>query len=418
MATLYDIDLLRGLFEYKLNDATIKVKSFYEQIEDAEQLDRFVEEVREMIALQNQEKSVSNFKAHGIIRQQSQAEIINIKTNYISPLEYEMRLDLEPIDRDYVLDKVKTLIDNLRGLKFDVILLTNGMVKIIEPNTINTTSDEREIRLGGTSLTSQPNFVSIVGSYNPTNATTSWSSDIDNQFHNYGTGTPFVTTGVPTGFWFIYNNKLYFRSLTLTSYGPSVYTYGTAQEVGTIQGTYKISLSFNGIQTNEPYINNGADRVNIFFSGSATIVQSNVSLGNDIVLTTIQAGKNTGTNYVVEPTEIPASLSLNDDTFPLYSTGYQSIDRNLAISNKINYSFVYDSSNALYNAMYRYARFGKAVGDSTALDPNAIYTIKEYRQSYGVVTIDKIYAKINDIGTSNTNGDVMTITCGFKVGAY
>jgi hypothetical protein len=332
-----------------------------------------------------------------------------------------------------VLDKVKTLIDNLRGRKFDVILLTNGMVKIIEPNTINTTSDEREIRLGGTSMTSQPNFVSIVGSYNPTNATTSWSSDIDNQFHNYGTGTPFVTTGVPTGFWFIYNNKLYFRSLTLTSVGPSVYTYGpgedgTAQEVGTIQGTYKISLSFNGIQTNEPYINNGADRVNIFFSGSATIVQSNVSLGNDIVLTTIQAGKNTGTNYVVEPTEIPASLSLNDDTFPLYSTGYQSIDRNLAISNKINYSFVYDSSNALYNAMYRYARFGKAlifnnttelyVADANALDPNAIYTIKEYRNSFGVVTIDKIYAKINDVGTSNTNGDVMTITCGFKVGAY
>lgn len=405
MATLYDIDLLRALFEYKLNDATIKVKSFYEQIEDAEQLDRFVEEVREMIALQNQEKSVSNFKAHGIIRQQSQAEIINIKTNYISPLEYEMRLDLEPIDRDYVLDKVKTLIDNLRGLKFDVVLLDDGQVKVIESAEIDTSLDKKKLNKSFL-------FFVPLSSYDPTlsanNAT--FSSDISTQF--------VITPDVIYVLYMIYNNRLYTRTYRKLGSAPGTVTIGTAQDLGLIKDTYKISLSFNGIQTNEPYINNGADRVNIFFSGSATIVQSNVSLGNDIVLTSIQAGKNTGTLYVVEPTEIPASLSLNDDTFPLYSTGYQSIDRNLAISNKINYSFVYDSSNALYNAMYRYARFGKAVGDSTALDPNAIYTIKEYRQSYGVVTIDKIYAKINDIGTSNTNGDVMTITCGFKVGAY
>ena len=405
MATLYDIDLLRGLFEYKLNDATIKVKSFYEQIEDAEQLDRFVEEVREMIALQNQEKSVSNFKAHGIIRQQSQAEIINIKTNYISPLEYEMRLDLEPIDRDYVLDKVKTLIDNLRGLKFDVVLLDNGQVKVIESAEIDTSLDKK--KLNKTFL-----FFVPLSSYDPTLSTNNatFSSDISTQF--------VITPDVVYVLYMIYNNRLYTRTYRKLGFAPGTINIGTAQDLGLIKDTYKISLSFNGIQTNEPYINNGADRVNIFFSGSATIVQSKVSLGNDIVLTSIQAGKNTGTLYIVEPTEIPASLSLNDDTFPLYSTGYQSIDRNLSISNKINYSFVYDSSNALYNAMYRYARFGKAVGDSTALDPNAIYTIKEYRQSYGVVTIDKIYAKINDIGTSNTNGDVMTITCGFKVGAY
>lgn len=405
MATLYDIDLLRGLFEYKLNDATIKVKSFYEQIEDPEQLDRFVEEVREMIALQNQEKSVSNFKAHGIIRQQSQAEIINIKTNYISPLEYEMRLDLEPIDRDYVLDKVKTLIDNLRGLKFDVVLLDNGQVKVIESAEIDTSLDKKKLNKSFL-------FFTPLSSYDPTlsanNAT--FASDVLTQF--------VVTTNATWVLYMIYNNRLYSRTYFRLGSAPGTVTIGTAQDLGLIKDTYKISLSFNGIQTNEPYINNGADRVNIFFSGSATIVQSKVSLGNDIVLTTIQAGKDTGTLYTVEPTEIPASLSLNDDTFPLYSTGYQSIDRNLSISNKINYSFVYDNSNALYNAMYRYARFGKAVGDSTALDPNAIYTIKEYRQSYGVVTIDKIYAKINDIGTSNTNGDVMTITCGFKVGAY
>jgi hypothetical protein len=316
-----------------------------------------------------------------------------------------MRLDLEPIDRDYVLDKVKTLIDNLRGLKFDVVLLDNGQVKVIESAEIDTSLDKKKLNKSFL-------FFVPLSSYDPTLSTNNatFSSDISTQF--------VITPDVVYVLYMIYNNRLYTRTYRKLGSAPGTVTIGAAQDLGLIKDTYKISLSFNGIQTNEPYINNGADRVNIFFSGSATIVQSKVSLGNDIVLTSIQAGKNTGTLYIVEPTEIPASLSLNDDTFPLYSTGYQSIDRNLSISNKINYSFVYDSSNALYNAMYRYARFGKAVGDSTALDPNAIYTIKEYRQSYGVVTIDKIYAKINDIGTSNTNGDVMTITCGFKVGAY
>jgi hypothetical protein len=415
---IYDIDLLRALFDDKLNDNTIFLASFYEQIQDDQQIERYVETIKELLALQNREKSESNYKAMGIIAQSGNAEIINIKQNYISPLEYQARFDIELSDRDYVLGKLKTLINDLRGRKFDLIQLANGTTKVITPNIINTTTDKLQIRLGGTSLTTQPNFMTIIGSYDPTSATTLWSNDIDAQFHNYPTSNPFANTGIDAGFWFVYNNKLYYRTLRLLS-PPSSYSYGTAVEVGTVDGLYKLSLSFDGIQSQEPYINNGVDRVFLFFGGSATVVESKVSLGNDIVLNTIQVGKNTGTIFTVEPTEIPASLSVSDDTFQTYANGYRTQDRNLAIGNKMAYSFIYDNTITLYNDLYVYARFGTNAG--TALVPGyaqQVFTIKEYRYSFGVLTTNTFFAKLGDVATSNTNGDVMTLSVNFKIGDY
>jgi hypothetical protein len=157
----------------------------------------------------------------------------------------------------------------------------------------------------------------------------------------------------------------------------------------------------------------------LFFGGSATVVEHKVSLGNDIILNTIQVGKNTGTIYTVEPTEIPSSLSVSDDTFQTYTNGYRSQDRNLAIGNKMAYSFIYDNTIALYNDLYTYARFGTNAG--TALVPGyaqQIFTIKEYRYSFGVLTTNTFYAKLGDVATSNTNGDVMTLSVNLKVGDY
>jgi hypothetical protein len=136
-------------------------------------------------------------------------------------------------------------------------------------------------------------------------------------------------------------------------------------------------------------------------------------MGNDIVRFTIQEGKDTGTIYVVEPTEIPSSLAVTDDSFQTWNTGYRTTDRNMTIDNKINYAFVYDRNNTLYNYLYQYARFGGGI-----TNPNTIYTIREYRYAFGVLNIDKFYAKLGEVQFSNTNGDVMTLSVAFKAGAY
>jgi hypothetical protein len=400
---VYDIDLLRALFVDKLNDNSIFLASFYEQIQDDEQINRYVDSIKELLALQNREKSESNYKAMGIIAQSGNAEIINIKQNYISPLEYQARFDIELSDRDYVLGKLKTLINDLRGRKFDVIALANGQIRIVAEPSLNLAARRMIV-----SSQKANNFVTISNTNpietTPTNFLTHLRATYNFLFGNY-TAT----------LWFIYNDNLYSRNIISTVVSSvQTFTFGTAINLGAVEGQYKLSLSFDGIQSQEPYINNGVDRVFLFFGGSATIVESKVSLGNDIVTTTIQVGKDSGTTYTVEPTEIPASLSVSDDTFQTYTTGYQSVDRNMAIGNKMSYSFIYDNSNAFYNDLYEYARFGKKSDVYTQI----VLTVREYRLSFGNLVFDTFYAKLGDVSTSNTNGDVMTINATLKLGAY
>ena len=402
---IYDIDLLRALFVDKLNDNTIFLASFYEQIQDDQQIERYVETIKELLALQNREKSESNYKAMGIIAQSGNAEIINIKQNYISPLEYQARFDIELSDRDYVLGKLKTLINDLRGRKFDIVALTNGSVSILPDNfTIGQTTNKIALNPLGTFVT--------VGATNPTfTAPSAFVAHLNSTYEIVESSTAFLLN-VPYKVLFIYNNLL--RSRVITRTGATTYTYASLQTIGEVEKTYKLSLSFDGIQSQEPYINNGVDRVFLFFGGSATVVEANVSLGNDIILNTIQVGKNTGTIFTVEPTEIPASLSVSDDTFQTYANGYRTQDRNLAIGNKMAYSFIYDNTIALYNDLYTYSRFGTNASSYA----QQVFTIKEYRYSFGVLTTNTFFAKLGDVATSNTNGDVMTLSVNLKVGDY
>jgi hypothetical protein len=402
---IYDIDLLRALFVDKLNDNTIFLASFYEQIQDDQQIERYVETIKELLALQNREKSESNYKAMGIIAQSGNAEIINIKQNYISPLEYQARFDIELSDRDYVLGKLKTLINDLRGRKFDVVVLESGSIRILPDNyTINQTTNKLVLNASGTFVTT--------GGTNPLATTaTSFITHLNATYHQIESSTAFLLN-IPYTLLFIDNNDYYSRVITRT--GATTYTFGSAIKIGDVEQTFKLSLSFDGIQSQEPYINNGVDRVFLFFGGSATVVESKVSLGNDIILNTIQVGKNTGTIYTVEPTEIPASLSVSDDTFQTYANGYRTQDRNLAIGNKMAYSFIYDNTIALYNDLYTYSRFGT----NASTYAQQVFTIKEYRYAFGVLTTNTFFAKLGDVATSNTNGDVMTLSVNLKIGDY
>lgn len=405
MAT-YDIDLLRALFVDKLNDNSIFLASFYEQLQDDQQISRYVDTIKELLALQNREQTESSFKAMGIIAQSGSAEIINIKSSYISPLEYQARFDIQLNDRDYVLGKLKTLIDDLRGRKFDLIQLTNNTIYIPAIPTISPST-------GLIALQNNILISPIAGvSPNDGGIKTAIINDILAKY-SIVLGTTFTIRQInnPASNSFQLLERTFVR---VSSEGSFVNTLSDATVIGTIDERYKISLSFNGIQSQEPYINNGVDRVFIFFSGSATIVESKVSLGNDIVLNTIQVGYEEGTIFTVEPTEIPASLSVSDDTFQTYDNGYRTTDRNLAIGNKMAYSFIYDNTISLFNDLYTYARFG------TNADTYAqqVFTIKEYRYAFGVATINTFFAKLGDVATTNTNGDVITISVNFKVGDY
>jgi hypothetical protein len=459
MATLYDIDLLRALLVNRINDESVFLASFYEQIKGEEAIARYVDELKELIALQNQEKSKSNYKALGIVSQSGNANIVNIKQNYILPFDFQVRFDIELTDRDYVLDKIKDMILDTKGRKYDLALQDDGGVLVFgEPNTFNdlhslpiafnnayfvysggdpTSGTNYRTQLkNNLLLTKDTQNLDLTTYYIYNNAFyktiykhTGWTTASSTQFA-YDTAIEKKSTtiedsselsGALTAFLNDSGrtNRAILRVEQLSPLATTYYSIALTTEtniitnLGVVPQFYKLSLSFNTIQSQEPYITNGLDRVFLFFGGSVTIADGNVGMGNDIVRFTIQEGKDTGTIYEVEPTEIPSSLAVTDDSFQTWETGYRTTDRNMTIDNKINYAFVYDRNNTLYNYLYQYARFGGGI-----TNPNTIYTIREYRYAFGVLNIDKFYAKLGEVQFSNTNGDVMTLSVAFKAGAY
>jgi hypothetical protein len=400
MMEVYEIDLVRALFANKLNDPTIFLASFYEQIQDQEQISRYVDTIKDLIALQNREKSESTYKAMGIVAQAGDSEILNIKTNYVVPTNYSVRLDIELTDRDYVLAKIKALINDLRGRKFELAQLDSGSVIVFANPTF--TNDKINM-VNNLYINQNP------GTANPDDATSKTAIGTHlSTYYNLTDGVSYTMYQPNTP------NAGVFQLLSRTvSVSGGIYTIGNSTNLG-LYDLYKLSISFNGVQSQEPYINNGLDRVYLFFGGNVTITDEKVMLGNDIVQTTIQVGKDTGTIYNVEPNEIPASLALDTDGYGEWGTGYQGKERVIGVANKLSYSFIYDTTNALYNDWYKYSRFG--IGSSTYA--NQEFTIKEYRYSYGVLTVDKFYAKLGEITTQNTNGDVMMLSVAMNVGAY
>ena len=459
---IYEIDLVRALFANKLNDLTIFLASFYEQIDDQEQISRYVETIKELIALQNREKEVSTYKAMGIIAQAGDSEILNIKTNYVVPTNYTARFDIELSDRDYVLTKLKALISDLRGRKFEVGQLSSGEIKVFSTPLIYNDTHELPVitsgqyipYTGSDPISSSANFITHLKTrvvmtkdtqnvdnliyfpynsklYSTTYKHTGWTTQVTNvtaynasaekvdvavEFTSQVAGalTTFLNASGRTHRAVLKLIDLEALTTTYYSINLTTETRTTPVDLGTGYQLFKMSISFNGIQSQEPYINNGVDRVYLFFGGNVTITDEKVMLGNDITQTTIQVGKDTGTIYNVEPNEIPASLALDTDGYGEWGTGYQGKERIIGVANKLSYSFIYDTTNALYNDWYKYSRFG--IGSSTYA--NQIFTIKEYRYSYGVLTVNKFYAKLGEITTQNTNGDVMMLSVAMNVGAY
>lgn len=392
MAEIYDIDIVRAILDFKIADSTIFLASFYEQIQDEQEIARYVDTIKELVALQNQEKDKSLYKAMGIVSQSGSNEILNISSRYVSPLEYMCRFDIELEDRDYVLGKIKDAIALLRGKKFDLAMLTTGTIKVFNNPTIVASATKATI--------SDYCYLGLAPS-DPTNASNK------SAIFTYLDGLFTYTAGTTYNCYIKFGNNLH--TLVFNKTANTL----TATSLGAIDELLKVSLSFNGIQSQEPYINNGLDRIWLFFSGSATITDSYVMLGNDIIQTTLKASTSGATEYLVEPMEMPSALAINDDTYQTWTTAYQTIDRNLGISNKVSYSFVYDTSSALMNELYKLARYG-----SSTLVLNDYFTIKEYRWAFGVLIVDTFYGLIGDCQAQNTNGDVMTLSVAFKVGKY
>ena len=191
---------------------------------------------------------------------------------------------------------------------------------------------------------------------------------------------------------------------------------------------YKVSFSCEAIRCDEPRNLNENEYCDLTFSGSATLVNESVKLGNDLVKLglrkkMIKSSPNiniTDICYWLEPLELPSGNNADTKLNQLLSNKFIINTHTNALSINMQYTFIIDSSIELINQIWKYARYGKQGTSSQSyldgITPNMIYTCKEFWSSWGNTNIEDFLAKIvESIDSENTESDTMTITVPLQV---
>lgn len=416
MIKTFQIEFVRKALESKLasyvgntnlfNDDDIVIFSFYEHLVSDAEVERYVELYRELVNEQNRADKIG----YGIIATTDTPSITNLKSVFVSPFEWTCNIRCEITNRDKMLTTIYQLISDLKGRKIDVAQLDNGKLLVV-----------------GTIDSNIKNY-DYIGEVNSATYATDIATLISTIISN-------GTTTTISGLEYLYAScggkiKLY-RYIT----NAWVEQANAVEEHNSFE-KYKIDLGFDDIKCTEPYTLNEESYIDITFGGTATLTNSNVRLGNDMVKLFI------GKNYIrtsdtetysfevddkivyteLEPLELSSGNSGNDIQNQLRSNFFKTNSHTDSISLTLQYSFVCDMSIDFISSLFDYARYGENdLGDNnelqqTSITPNIVYSIKELWSSWGEVKVKTIKTKIvGDISIENTESDIMSMTLTMQI---
>ena len=382
--------------------------SFYEQLLEGEEIDRFIENYNELISQQNRSSLILN----GVITAPENPQIINIHTHDIRPLEFRVGFRLNVENRDTAIDTLENMFSVLKGRKRDVALFESGKLfmlgtiannvkgspKISSGDFIGTIDDMTAI---DTSVKAKITSIqTLLGSY-LNDATTLY---FENAFKLYK-----VDYKQDNNTW-VLDETFEYHAKSFTK--------------------YKVSISFDTTRVDEPRTLDGKEPVTISFGGSATIVSGEVELGND--LTKVSFKKSlikaqtdislTDSVHWLEPLEMPNNLGIANEINQLASSNFLQGKQNTGINPTLSYSFVLDKSEPLIYQWWKYARYGIQGKEtdtpkySTGVTPNTIYEIVEYWSSWGNIEKITYNAKATEnVEVENTESDAISLKLNFEV---
>lgn len=192
---------------------------------------------------------------------------------------------------------------------------------------------------------------------------------------------------------------------------------------------YKLSLSFDAIRCDEPRNLNEKEYCQLTFSGSATLVDNSVKLGNDLLKISIHKNKiianpnidlSSCETYYIEPLEMPSGSNANTQLNQLMSNKFVANTHTDSLSLTLQYTFIANDEVLLLKQWFDYARYGTqdTINDdkNKRISPNIVYDTIEYWCSWGKFDKKPILTKIvGDIGIENTESDTLTISISFQV---
>ena len=424
MGKAFYVDYIRQIIEQTLENEHIKnpnlvggknqlnLFSFYEQLVEHEEVDRYVENFNQLADQQNRMGLIAN----GILSAPENPTITNLNNCIIIPLSFTCAFRITLENRDLILDTINNLITIHKGRKVDIAEMDNG--KLFMVGTIaNNVSGVPLIKVGdfiGTKTNSSQTISAFISErftyYSGRNITT-WETFGDRTQYLYfeDTDGKLKVVAYIDNAWKVVNNDNTYDDIIF----PPTHNSFTK---------YKVSLSFDALRCETPKSLNGKEIILISFGGSATIVNRTIRLGNDLTKVGIMKYKrveasgdvfiDTSNTYWLEPLEMPSSNSADTQLNKLMSNKFIANSQTDSLSLSLQYTFMVDNNNTLINQWFRYARYGV----QTSITPNIIYKIFEYFVSWGTIYYETFYAKIvESIDIENTESDTLTITIPFQI---
>ena len=441
MEKVFEIDTIRQAIYQTLQEEYIKqplkylgsenqvsLLSFYEHLQTEEEVDRYVETVRDL----NNQQNRTGLIANGIINSPSNTTLVNLNQSFIAPMDFVVNFRCTLANRDMVRDTLEHMSNTLKGRKRDIAILDNGklfMVGTIANNSI------------GNPLVRNGDYIgecdsNDINTYVGSRYTTLSGSPYYFTFENYTNGS------------FVIGSYFYFKDTTSGKLCVAVYDYDTLTEtnkwlVKEETNEYpniifppehnsftksKLSVSFETTRCSEPRTLNAEDYCDISFGGSATLCSEGVMLGNDLTKLGIKRYKllvseNNAYNITfddiyswLEPLELPSGNSIESQVNQLTSNKFIANNHADSLTLNLQYTFILDKSIDLLVDFFKFARYGKQtkiVGGSEVMSitPNIIYSIVELWSSWGEVDYVEYKAKIvESIDIENTESDTLTIT--------
>lgn len=389
MATIVNcissLDFVRAILEYKANDSTNYLFASLFMHVDENDVDRDVETLTEMLKDQN-----FNEKSLFLITNSGSSDIVNLNSKYILPMDFNIRVQGLNDNIEALTAKVEYLTSVCKGRKFDLARLADDSIQVFETNittilpnsylgTVLTTNDDAHIKtlIGSTPLTSL-----VTGS---------------KVYYQFGTALMTAT----------YNSA---GSGTFTPVATAISASFTA---------YKVSLAFSVATFSDTDSLNGDTIVTFGIAGRATIVDSTVGLGNDLVK--VEISIDGGSNYYeIEPTDFNAGLGVSDNARQTWLSGLLPFTQITGTEPQISYSITKDFSSKLSMNLWHYGRYGTfyPVGNANylaTLIPNTKVKVKETYAQFGTIEVNEYVGKLLEHSVSNTESDVLSTSFKVKV---
>lgn len=440
MLKIFPIDFLRQILEQTLyiehlknedyfgGDNQMRIISFYEQLKNENEVDRFVETYRQLTDQLNRNDLIGA----GIVLSPENPTLTNIHSSLIAPFTYTCSIKCQLSVKDQMIITLNNLIEALKGRKRDMFQLKtkdnmgHDTYKPFMVGTLLTISNGVLTPIKSGDYIGEKPSLTLIDTY--------VKSVITGLEATLGSGIDVIAPQ-----WVYYSETVIegglLKKLLKVAYKDSNGDYDTIVDDGSYDDVvfppehtyfeqYKVSLSFESLRIDEPRTLNADDICEISFGGSATLVSNGVLLGNDLNGLSIVRYKvcgNPDTDYAkqeptyLEPLEMTSGNSANTITRNLASNNFLTNTHTGAISPNIQYSFIVNTNVNLINKWFLYARYGTTISNNM-ISPNMIYLIREIYCSFGSYNIYDYKAKVvENIDIENTESDVLSLSINFQI---